>query len=381
MENWSHNEFWGHINVKHFWKGIKKMGKQSQIPKPYAWISPEKIKTICLISAPAMGLASYAYDWAGPASAALGFVGAVLNTHSLIDINREYITALDNALRKTRQRVRSVAHQEILDELEGYEDNPNTLSEAIEKTEAFQTKYCTKSEVQEILAVFDPIFREEVAKSKLLYKYSLLNTGDETLKKLKDINNLFLNTNKKLDDIHADTQDTAKEIKKANTLLNGIKSFSINCMNCFAFLLLSMAVFLGMGTFIFQYENDQLIAAPVALVLSDFLYSFLEKNHYAYPSLLDGFTINLQKQIANNYDFEKAKRYMKLVVTAIVPILMSCSCFWLILSSVGYSLRDLLQPTIGLICGQFVSIFLKGSKLKDTQPDFASQKREVNSNE
>lgn len=317
-----------------------------------------------------MGLASYAYNWAGPAGAALGFLGAVLDAHPLININREYVTALDNALQKTRKRVRSVTHQKIIDELNGDVDNPSTLSEAIEKTEAFQIMYCTQNEVKEILAIFDPIFREEVAKSKLLYKYSLLNTGDETLKNLKELNNIFLNSNKKIDAIHADTQNAVKEIKKANNFLNGIKRLSINCVNCFAFLLSSMAIFLVMGTFIFHYVNNQLIAAPVALALSDFLLYCLKQNHYVYSSLLDGLFIISQNRIMHTSNiYAQIKKNWKLVVTVITPILISSSCFWLILSPVGYTLKDLLQPTTGLVCGQVVSILLKGAKLKDTCND------------
>ena len=95
------------------------------------------------------------------------------------------------------------------------------------------------------------------------------------------------------------------------------------------------------------------MVAPICYGISDFLMFFLSKGGYAFVSLRDGF---LKSNMRTD------GKVSKIIVTVTMPVLLTVSCFWIILWSIGVNGTELVFPTLYLIFGQVVSVILKEAR-------------------
>lgn len=261
----------------------------------------------------------------------------------------EFNPAVKAAMKRTREQMTSPSKQAILDEFDQLEVDPNSLGELIKKAEAYQTQYCTEADVKEILVVFDSYFKIEIAKRPVLSSLYVLSNSFATLDKLKAINQILTNNENKMSNIQAD-------VSKMSNIFTQAQMYVLGCLNSIAFILVATAIFWGMGIFSSTPYSDRTIVlvAPICYGISDFLMFFLSKGGYAFVSLRDGF---LKK-----YNMKADGRVSKIFVTVTMPVLLTVSCFWIILWSIGVNGTELVFPTLYLIFGQVVSVILKEAR-------------------
>ena len=310
---------------------------------------PKEFRRIYMVSSAVFSAASCIYGWAAPLGAALGLAVNLTEDNRKSNQN-EFYHVVENALDRTRQSITTSARQEILEQLCQMEVEPDSLSELIKKTEAYQTHYCTEMDVKEILNLFEIFFREEIAKVPHLSNLYILSTGFVTLEKLKLMNEILIKDDNKLDEIQ-------NEVSGINKKLTEARKICVRCLNSFAFILVAMAVFLGLGIFLFHSYNETIVwIAPICYGISDFLIFFLSKEGYVFISMREG--------ISKKYNLNISERRWKVVATFIIPIIITVSCFWIIFYATSMRNDNLIYPTIGLILGNIVSILLKEARSK-----------------
>ncbi|MBD5544594.1 MAG: hypothetical protein HDR01_10250 [Lachnospiraceae bacterium] len=312
---------------------------------------PKEIRRIYMVSSAVFSAASCVYGWAAPLGAALGLAVNLTEDAKQSD-KEEFDFVVEAALRRTRQSISSSAKQNILEELCQMEVEPDSLSELIKKTEAYQTHYCTGADAKEILNMFEMFFRDEIAKNPHLSNLYVLSTGFVTLEKLELMNKILIKDDKKLDKIQQDVSDINRKLVEA-------KKTCVRCLNSIAFILVAMAVFLGIGIFS-SHTYDKMIIwiAPVCYGISDFLIFFLGKEGYVFMSMREGIL---------RYNLKISERRWKMIATFIIPTFLTVGCFWIILCAVDMRSDRLIIPTLGLILGNVVSIMLKGARFEERE--------------
>lgn len=312
---------------------------------------PKQFKRICMVSSALFSAASGVYGWLAPFGAALGLGIDLTDDIQQSQSNIEaFNKAVDAALDRTKHHISSDSKQKILDELCTIEVEPDSLSELIKKTEAYQKQYCTESDVREILDIFDIFFRDEISKRDHLNNLYVLSASFISLEKLKLMNDILIKDDKKLNEI----QDEVSSIHKK---LIDAQEICVRILNSIAFILIAMAVFLGIGIFSFHtYDRMMLLIAPLCYGISEFLVFSLGKEGYVFVSIYEA--------IVKKYYLKIGESLWKIIATFIIPIILTVSCFWIINYAIDVKNEDLLIPTFGIICGNIVSILLKDAKFK-----------------
>lgn len=295
---------------------------------------PKELRKIYMVSSAVFSAAAGAYGWLAPFGAALGL--AVNLTEDSKESNiKEFDDVVETALERTRDNLSSSAKHKILNELCEMEVEPDSLSELIKKTEAYQIYYCTESDVKEILNMFEMFFRDEISKRPHLSNLYILSTGFVTLEKLELMNDILTKDDKKLDNIQNEVSNINKKIAKAQNIC-------VRCLNSFAFILIAMAVFLGTGILLSHtYDRTMIIIAPICYGISEFLFFFLCREGYIFMSMHD--------RIITNNHMNIGEKACKRIITCFVPIILTVSCFWIIYYAIDLKEENLLISTIALV--------------------------------
>lgn len=302
--------------------------------------NPKQLRKIYMVSSAVFNAASGTYGWCAPFGAALGLAVDLTEDSKKSNI-KEFDEVVENALERTKKNISSNAKHKILEELCEMVVEPDSLSELIKSTEAYQIQYCTDLDVKEILNVFEMFFRDEISKRPRLSNLYILSTSFISLEKLKLMNDILIQNNVKIDNIYNEVSSIHKKILEAQKIC-------VRFLNSVAFILIAMAVFLGTDIFLFhRYDKIMITIAPICYGLSEFL----------------GYFLSLEEAI---HEGIKRKKYIrigvkkrKIVVTFIIPTILTVSCFWVICCAIEISTQNLLISTIGLAGGNIVSTLLK----------------------
>ncbi len=310
---------------------------------------PRAIRIIYMVSSALFSAASCVYGWTAPLGAALGLAANLTEDIKNDDEDirndniKNFSNAVEAALDRTKQRITSKSQQKMLDELCQTEMEPGTLKELINIVESHREHYWTKDGFQDVINIFEMYFRDEISKSHYLSNLYILSTGFVTLDKLKIIVDDLDESNKKLDKIQNEVSGIGEMLKSAKKVCN-------ECIYSIAFILVSMAGFLGcsiLGNYL--YDKILIIIAPICYGISDFLIYFLNKGGYVFA------LFNREKLKNRNLN---GKIY-KTIISILIPVILPVSCFWIILLASDMNSNDLFFPTYGLILGSIMSIILK----------------------
>lgn len=306
---------------------------------------PKEIRRIYMASSAVFSAASCVYGWAAPLGAALGL--AVNLTEDDKESNKEeFEKAVDCALNRTYNSIASDTKRKILEELRQIEVEPDNLKELIQKTETYQVKYCTEADTKEILDIFEMFFRDEISKRPYLSNLYVLSTGFVTIEKLKQINNIIVDDEKTLDKIENEVSGIIKMIKDAEKIC-------VSCINSIAFIMISMAVFLGINIFSkYSYDRIVVLIVPICYATSDFLMFFLGKRQ------------DIRIPILEKFNFIDVV-YYRIIVKFIMPIILTTSCFWIIIFAIDMIDNNFLFSTVALILGKTVCLMLKNFMFRD----------------
>lgn len=309
---------------------------------------PKQLRKIYMVSSAVFSAASGVYGWLAPFSAALGLAVNLTEDKKQFYIE-EFEDTVEIALKRTRESITSDVKHKILDELSIMEVEPDSLSELLKKTETYQTHYCTESDIKEIVNVFEMFFRDEISRNSHLSYLYILSTGSVTLEKLKLLNDILIQDDKKLDEIHS-------EVFGINKKITEVQNFCVRLLNSVAFILIAMAVFLGIDIFSwYEYDRTMIIIAPICYAVSEFLVFFLSREGYVFKSMREG--------VIEKNNFKISEKMWKIVATFLIPIILTISCFWLIYCAININQNNLLGSTIGLIGGNIVSILFKEARV------------------
>ena len=240
-----------------------------------------RIKKIFLASASAFCLGTIVYNWMNPISTVLGYAASWPEKENW-SLKEELDVAIEEALLRTEEKLSSDSNRKIVQELKQMVDKPDSLEELIKETEAYQQNYCTQKDTKEIVDLFDICFKEQIARSKQLSNVFIMSYGVLTIEKIDAINKIILGDDKKIDEVH-------QEVTRMSKIIAQTQSIGIKCLNSVAFILIAMAVFLGMGI-VFQnnYNGDMLLVAPICYAISDLLIFFLGREGYIFESIYKG---------------------------------------------------------------------------------------------
>lgn len=178
----------------------------------------KRLRRIYMVSSAVFSAASGVYGWLAPFGAALGLAVNITEDSKASNIEK-FEDTVDVALERTRKNILSDAKRKILEELCKMEVEPDSLSELIKKTETYQSHYCTESDVKDILNIFEMFFRDEIAKNSHLSNLYILSTGAVTLEKLKLMNDILIQDDRKLDEIHHEVLGINKKIIEVKKVL------------------------------------------------------------------------------------------------------------------------------------------------------------------
>lgn len=185
----------------------------------------KKFKTICLVSSAAFSAASCVWPWTAPIGAGLGLYASI-DTKDQPKLEAEFTTAVDAALKKTKDSLTTLNSKDIIDELSSDIVRPDNLDDLISKTETYRRQYCTTSDKKRIVDIFQMYFKEEVCRCDTLSNYYLLAAGTVTLETIKSVNDALIKQNKKLSAI----QNSVDEINRnATTLLTLLRTLFSEC--------------------------------------------------------------------------------------------------------------------------------------------------------
>ncbi|MDE5802329.1 MAG: hypothetical protein K2I22_05355 [Lachnospiraceae bacterium] len=317
---------------------------------------PKEIRRICMVSSAVFSAASCIYGWTAPIGAALG-LAASLTEDIKIENKEEFSKVVERALQRTKTSLHFDYKKAILDELCTMEIEPDTLSELIKRTETYQKTYCTQKDIKEIISVFEMNFRDEIANNSHLSNLYILSSGFMTLEKLELINSILIKDEEKIDKIHV-------EVSGINKMLIDIENGFNEFINGLSFVLIAMAVFLGINIFT-EYTYDQMMigTALACYGISEFLVYFLNKSGYVMSlhCMVDRIHITHRKQGMHviNRIHKVYNVCCNIITIFIIPILITVACFLIIFLNMGIDKGILLSASLNLICGNSVSILIK----------------------
>lgn len=290
-------------------------------------------------------------------------VGLTEDLSKEYDFEEKLDKAVKHALDTTEAQMTSISKRKILEELSEMEIRPDSLGELIKRTETFQTSYCTQKDAKEIIFAFERNFRKSVAQSPPLASLFTLSYGTVTLEKLKSINEILTADDKKLDKIK-------QQVSEVRGWQVAVREFVQGFINSIAFILVAMAVFLGMGIICAHtFDRSMLIIAPACYGASEFLSFFLDKKSYL---------SNPIHRTTERKDREGMKRVRKVILekfdAIIITLLLAISCFWIVILATEVQNVDLPFLTLSLALGSITSQLLK--KSTSAQKASVGQKRD-----
>lgn len=309
---------------------------------------PKEIRKIYMVSSAAFGMASVIYGWMTPISAALGLAANITTDKITSNVINELEEAVIAALKSTENSIPSISQKEIIKELIDIKVQPDSLSELIKKTEAYQSQFCTDLDTREIINLFEIYFRYEISERPNLSSLYILSTGLASLDKLNNVNEILISNDRKLDEI----KNGISDIRKG---MSDVRKVCLKLLSGFSFVLVAMAIFLGSGIFSFHtYDRVMLIIAPVCYGISEFLIFCLNKEGYIYESIRKGM----------RYDYIVSENVQKKVITFIMPIILTVALFLIIYCAIDIEIQNesLLFTTMSLVLGNIVSILLKEAR-------------------
>lgn len=239
-------------------------------------IQSNKVQLICMTSSIAFSMASVVYGWLAPISTLLGFMpDSVLPYIDNKNIKKQLDDAINKALSETEKNMPSESKKKIIQELRNTNAQPDNFNMLIEKTEEYQKQYYTNKDKQEIIKAFDVNLRNEILHNDTLSHLYILSSGFATLEKLKQINEINIATDKKIDEIKEDIKDIKKNIGSMSKIF-------ICCANEITFILIAVAVFFGFGKIFHCFFNEHMsIVVPVVcFALSDVLNNCMNKKEH-----------------------------------------------------------------------------------------------------
>lgn len=184
------------MNVKH------RRAKRTQMIK-------KGLKRICYVSKPALEIAAIVLNWHVPAapifSIAEHFINEWADSSSL---EEEYAVAIDSALSETAKHYSTNRNKAAIIEELSFQvgELDSNISQVIQRTETFRSRYYTQTDANEIVCVFNGYFLAEIVKSKILSNYYLLRNGADILDRLKTAQVVLELNQQKLDSVHASIQ-------------------------------------------------------------------------------------------------------------------------------------------------------------------------------
>lgn len=273
------------------------------------------IRKICLISSALFNLSSCVYGWTAPIGAALGCAASLTNDFDE-STSEELQRAIEEAFALTVRTTSTSSHLMILDELVHSEVNPENLYDLIQKTEAFQTQYCTDSDIREILDSFEMHFRECVSRYPNLSRLYILSTGIATLEQLKKICETIYLENDAIESIKKETSQINRYLQKFNQLM-------AICATEIAYVLVSMAIFLLTGVISKNgFVQLWIFSALISYTIAGVLMQLWKKNENRVQMLFkapEHFTVYTVKRL----------------LTVMLPILISLACFLMIVMAIN----------------------------------------------
>lgn len=182
------------------------------------------LKIICYVSKPALEIATIVLNWPVPAAAIFAipehFIKEWADSSSL---EEEYAVAIDSALSETAKYYSTNRNKAAIIEELSFQvgELDSNISQVIQHTETFRSKYYTQTDANEIVCVFNGYFLVEIVKSKILSNYYLLINGADILERLKTAQVVLELNQQKLDSVHAAVEhidfrlnDTIKSVIK-----------------------------------------------------------------------------------------------------------------------------------------------------------------------
>lgn len=185
----------------------------------------ENFKRICLVSSAAFSAATCVWPWTAPIGAALGLYASI-DTEDRSELEKEFTTAVDAALKKTKNDLNTEDSKKIIDELSSNIVRPDNLDELISKTDTYRFQYCTVVDKKRIVDTFEMYFKEEVCRCDTLSNYYLLAAGTVTLETIKSVNDALIQQDKKISAIQ---QGVDKINSTTSYILAILRTLSSEC--------------------------------------------------------------------------------------------------------------------------------------------------------
>lgn len=317
---------------------------------------PKELRRIYMASSALFSMAACTYGWLAPIGIVFGLVADM--TEDKKDSNAKQLEdAVEKALERTRKSTVTDSQRSILDELSKIDAEPESLNKRIKKTEAYQTKYCTESDVKQIVKMFEQSFIDEISQSPSLSSLYVISTNIATLEKIKQINDILIKDDKKLDSI----QNDVSAIKNTSTRMWDIL---VRFLNSVAFILIAMAIFLGIDIFSpFSYDKEVIKIAPICYAVSEFFIFFLSEQGYIFKSIFGEMKGEYYK--SNSKNLKKLKdNYWKAFTSFIIPAFIALSCFWIINYAADIVEYNLIITSFGLATGSIISRLLKETQFE-----------------
>ena len=278
------------------------------------------IRKICFASSVLFNLSACVYGWTAPIGAALGCAANLVDSSDL-SLAKEFQEAIAEALERTLESTTSESQRQILSELCEMEVEPENLKELIEKTESYQTQYCTFLDEKEVVDRFEMYFRSCIPNYPKLYRQFSLSTGIASLDQLKQVCKAIYAQTDSIDELNDKVAITHKEVLKVNRYLAKFEQGIRTIAREVSFILVSMAVFLILGIVSKAgFEQFWIFSAMGSYAISAILVYCLEKSGYI-PESFFGRTRETSSSIAT---------LSKKIATIVLPAIISMSCFMII---------------------------------------------------
>lgn len=243
-------------------------------------IDGKPIKKICLASASLFALSAYTEGWFVALGAALGYAADLIDENGYhMSCAEELHNAIFKAVELAKSRSLSQSQIRVLDELVTEQVQPENIGQLIEKSEAFQTQYCTIQDKKEIIDLFEACFREIVPEYPKLCRLYIQSTGIASLEQLKEISKIMFENTESIASIRHETNKISAHTSVIAKSVKEIEQFIALCTREIAFSFVSMAIFLLLGIFAINKYNE--IWTPYAVasyIISSFVMCYLEKS-------------------------------------------------------------------------------------------------------
>lgn len=303
----------------------------------------KRIRKICMVSSAAFSAASGCYGWLAPVGAALGF--AVDISKEKVSTHEEFDEAVMAALNRTEEKLGSKGR--IIEELGEWEWVSEPLDKLIEKTDYFQSQYCTNADTREIVEIFEKYFKEEIINRPSLsnlYMLSMESAALEKLEKIKLIVNILGENRIKLEDIQKELRNTDKKI----TLMHQIYMKYIRSI---VFIIVAMVIFWGRGLLLnHTYDRMMIVIVPFCYIIAESIIFILS---------IDGnVIISGYKYIKNRDKYHNSKILMNGFVTYVIHMISSMFFFSLFYFTLNID-DNFMFSALSLALGSFASVFLR----------------------